>query len=155
MCKECGCGSDTSLVCPACGGRMVLINDQAVCLVCGTSPSSNGDPPEQEKFHSHSHPHTHTHEHGEHIYVHAHEHGEHTHEHAHEAKAEPDDITKLRVLIPHWIDHNEEHAASFRRWADKARALGQEETVQQIEKAVERMAACNKALTAALESLEG
>jgi len=123
---------------------MVLINDQAVCLVCGTSPSSNGDPPEQEKFHSHSHPHTHTHEHGE-----------HTHEHAHEAKAEPDDITKLRVLIPHWIDHNEEHAASFRRWADKARALKREKTAQRIEEAVKQMAACNQALRDALEGLKG
>jgi len=72
----------------------------------------------------------------------------------HEAKAEPDDITKLRVLLPHWIDHNEEHAASFRRWADKARALGREETAQQIEKAVEQMAACSQALAAALKELE-
>jgi len=157
MCKECGCGSDTGLICPECGGRMVLIDDQAVCLVCGASPPSGGDPAEQEKFHSHSHPHTHphthAHEHGEHTHAHAHEHGEHTHEHVHEAKAEPDDITKLRVLLPYWIEHNEEHAASFQRWATKARELGRQAVAERIEVAVAQMETCNEALAAALEML--
>jgi hypothetical protein len=67
----------------------------------------------------------------------------------------PNELTKLRVLLPHWLDHNEDHAASFRRWAAKAKALGQEETARRIEEAVEQMAACNQALTAALERLEG
>jgi len=138
MCKECGCGSDTGLICPECGGRMVLIDDQAVCLVCGASPPSGGDPAEQEKFHSHSHPHTHPH-------THAHEHGEHT--------AEPDDITKLRVLLPYWIEHNEEHAASFQRWATKARELGRQAVAERIEVAVAQMETCNEALAAALEML--
>ena len=168
MCKECGCGSDTGLICPECGGRMVLIDDQAVCLVCGASPPSGGDPAEQEKFHSHSHPHTHPHTHahehgehththahepGEHTHAHAHEHGEHTHEHVHEAKAEPDDITKLRVLLPYWIEHNEEHAASFQRWATKARELGRQAVAERIEVAVAQMETCNEALAAALEML--
>ena len=30
------------------------------------------------------------------------------------------EIEKLRVLIPHWIEHNTEHEEEFRRWADKA-----------------------------------
>jgi len=136
---------------------MVLIDDQAVCLVCGASPPSGGDPAEQEKFHSHSHPHTHphthAHEHGEHTHAHAHEHGEHTHEHVHEAKAEPDDITKLRVLLPYWIEHNEEHAASFQRWATKARELGRQAVAERIEVAVAQMETCNEALAAALEML--
>ena len=102
---------------------------------------------------------------------HEHEHAEHAHEE--EAKAESDDrsaeasteaqpegrsrrsLTKLRILLPHWIEHNEEHAASFERWVAKARELGREETAQRIEEAVGRMAACNQALTAALEALEG
>ncbi|RLC61475.1 MAG: zinc transporter [Chloroflexota bacterium] len=136
---------------------MVLIDDQAVCLVCGASPPSGGDPAEQEKFHSHSHPHTHPHTHahepGEHTHAHAHEHGEHTHEHVHEAKAEPDDITKLRVLLPYWIEHNEEHAASFQRWATKARELGRQAVAERIEVAVAQMETCNEALAAALEML--
>jgi hypothetical protein len=27
---------------------------------------------------------------------------------------------KLRVLLPHWIEHNAEHAGEFRQWADRA-----------------------------------
>ena len=83
---------------------------------------------------------------------HHHEHTGHVHE---ETKAEPDDLTKLCILLPHWIEHNDEHAASFQRWGVRARELGQEETAQRIEEAVERMAACNRALTAAVEALGG
>ena len=32
---------------------------------------------------------------------------------------DPTDIDKLRMLIPHWIEHNEGHAAEFRKWATK------------------------------------
>jgi len=114
---------------------MVLINGQATCLSCGTSPSPDADLPEREEHHHHHH------------------HAGHAHEE--EAKTEPDDLAKLRILLPHWVEHNEDHAAGFRRWAAKARALGQEETAQQIEEAVERMVVCNQALIAALEALEG
>ncbi|MCK5006457.1 MAG: CooT family nickel-binding protein [Spirochaetales bacterium] len=30
------------------------------------------------------------------------------------------DTDKLRVLLSHWVEHNEEHAVEFLRWADKA-----------------------------------
>ena len=29
-------------------------------------------------------------------------------------------LEKLRVLLPHWIEHNDEHAAEFREWAVRA-----------------------------------
>ena len=32
----------------------------------------------------------------------------------------PSDLEKLQVLLPHWIEHNAEHAAEFRRWAEQA-----------------------------------
>ena len=32
----------------------------------------------------------------------------------------PSDLEKLQVLLPHWIEHNTEHAAEFRRWAAQA-----------------------------------
>ena len=34
------------------------------------------------------------------------------------------DEDKLRILLPHWIEHNAEHAAEFRQWAGKARGAG-------------------------------
>lgn len=82
----------------------------------------------------------------------------HKHTHAaseHEAKAVPDDLAKLRILLPHWIEHNDEHAESFREWAGRARGMGLETVAKQIEVAVERMAACREALAAALKELEG
>ena len=36
------------------------------------------------------------------------------------------DVQKLRILLPHWIEHNVEHAAEFREWAERARVAGQE-----------------------------
>jgi alcohol dehydrogenase YqhD (iron-dependent ADH family) len=114
---------------------MVLINNQATCLSCGATPSPDVEPPEREEHHHHDHHHA----------GHAHE----------ETKSEADDLTKLRILLPHWIEHNEEHAASFERWVPRARAVRQGETAQRIEEAVERMAACNQALRAALAALEG
>jgi len=53
---------------------MVLINGQATCLSCGATPPPDTDPPEHEEHHHH--------------------HAGHAHE---EAKAEPDDLIKLRV----------------------------------------------------------
>ena len=31
-------------------------------------------------------------------------------------------IDKLRVMLPHWIEHNGEHAEEFRDWAERAGA---------------------------------
>ncbi len=57
---------------------------------------------------------------------------------------------KLRVLIPHWIEHNDEHAGEFRRWADKAGSAA-----AQVLEAAEAMARANEALAAALGKLGG
>jgi EAL domain-containing protein (putative c-di-GMP-specific phosphodiesterase class I) len=75
------------------------------------------------------------------------------HKHKHDQTA-LNDLTKLHILLPHWIEHNAEHAESLREWAGRARELGLEAVAEQIEVAVERMTACNEALSAALEELE-
>jgi len=76
-----------------------------------------------------------------------------THNRKHDQTAS-DDLAKLRILLPHLIEHNDEHAASFREWAERARELGLEAVAKQREVAVERMAACGQALTAALKAME-
>lgn len=35
-----------------------------------------------------------------------------------------DEIEKLRKLIPHWMEHNDEHAKNYRIWAEKVSILG-------------------------------
>ena len=57
---------------------------------------------------------------------------------------------KLRVLIPHWIEHNHEHAEEFRRWADQASSASPD-----LLAAAEAIARANESLTAALEKLGG
>jgi hypothetical protein len=60
------------------------------------------------------------------------------------------EIDKLRILIPHWIDHNEEHATEFRSWSSKT-----DSAAKDIEIAAARMEAVNDALRAALKQLGG
>jgi hypothetical protein len=64
------------------------------------------------------------------------------------------DEDKLRVLLPHWIEHNAEHAAEFHLWAEKARSAGQEEVAEEIDLAAKELGWVNEALTAALEKLQ-
>jgi hypothetical protein len=65
------------------------------------------------------------------------------------------DQDKLRVLLPHWIEHNAEHAAEFRTWAEKARVLGWEDVAEQIDLAAKELGWVNEALSAALDKLGG
>jgi hypothetical protein len=57
---------------------------------------------------------------------------------------------KLRTLLPHWIEHNAEHAADFRLWAA---VVGEAES--DIEAAAAQMEAANEALAMALAKLGG
>ena len=38
-----------------------------------------------------------------------------------------DEIAKLRHLIEHWAEHNEEHANTYLQWAEKAEKSGNKE----------------------------
>lgn len=60
------------------------------------------------------------------------------------------DQDKVRALLPHWIEHNAEHAAEFHRWAGLAG-----EAEGDIKAAAAQMEAANVALEAALEKLGG
>jgi len=37
------------------------------------------------------------------------------------------DIEKLKKLIPHWMEHNDEHAENYKIWAEKVSSLGMED----------------------------
>jgi len=63
------------------------------------------------------------------------------------------DQEKVRALLPHWIEHNAEHAAEFRLWAERVRAAGQEDAAEEIELAAKELGWVNEALTSALETL--
>jgi hypothetical protein len=63
------------------------------------------------------------------------------------------DLEKLRLLLPHWIEHNAEHAAEFRQWAEKARAAGKAGVSDDIDLAATRLEQVNVTLRAALGKL--
>ena len=60
------------------------------------------------------------------------------------------EIEKLRVLLPHWIEHNEEHATEFRQWAKRT-----DEASMDIIAAANQMEIVNRSLQDALEKLGG
>ena len=57
---------------------------------------------------------------------------------------------KLRVLIPHWIEHNREHAGEFQQWAE-----GAGEAAGDIQEAAEAISRVNQSLEVALQKLGG
>lgn len=63
---------------------------------------------------------------------------------------ETEEIKKLRVLLPHWIEHNSEHAGEFRKWAERAGPA--RDTLLEAADVVEQ---ANAQLEEALEQLGG
>lgn len=59
-------------------------------------------------------------------------------------------MDKLRILIPHWIQHNQEHAEEFARWAALDHPAG-----GHIKAAAEWMEKANAELRQALDLLGG
>jgi hypothetical protein len=42
------------------------------------------------------------------------------------------DREKLRFLIPHWVEHNAEHASELRTWAGRLQLAGETEMAQRL-----------------------
>lgn len=134
MCEACGCGARTEHVCPECGGRVILIDGETKCVACGASPSLDRASAQHEDSERH--------------------HGGHSH--GPERTGDPERqelLSKLRVLLPHWIEHNAEHAESFRKWADRARAAGDKHLAVHIEEAARRIEAANDDLEGVLQHI--
>ncbi len=62
---------------------------------------------------------------------------------------------KLRILLPHWLEHNRSHQNEFQQWMDTARDEELATTVASIKKAMESMRETDKALEEALAALGG
>ena len=60
---------------------------------------------------------------------------------------------RLRVLLEHWIEHNQEHGEEFSRWATRARDLGETTVAENISAAVRRLDEANEFLNKAIEKL--
>jgi hypothetical protein len=62
---------------------------------------------------------------------------------------------KLRILLPHWLEHNKSHSGEFGRWAEAMRQSGEQEAAALLDKAVKELQDADQALTEAMELLGG
>lgn len=37
------------------------------------------------------------------------------------------ELERLKMLIEHWLEHNREHAQTYKEWAEKAAAMGRKD----------------------------
>ncbi len=65
------------------------------------------------------------------------------------------DIEKLRALLPHWIEHNTEHANEFHVWIKRIQAADQAHVADHLQAAAEKLDQVNRELQTALGHLEG
>jgi nickel/cobalt exporter len=42
------------------------------------------------------------------------------------------DLDKLQVLLPHWIEHQTEHADELRTWAERIQLTGREDVAERL-----------------------
>lgn len=70
----------------------------------------------------------------------------HPHTHSHSSSEESKDEKTLKILLAHWVNHNESHEEGFREWVGKARDMGKSETADHIEKAIECLQQANQML---------
>jgi hypothetical protein len=64
-------------------------------------------------------------------------------------------LAKVRILLDHWIGHNQEHSQEFREWADKVKALGGAGAGDDMVQAAQEMEKAGQSLARALEKLGG
>jgi hypothetical protein len=107
---------------------------------------------------AHSHDHGHSHGGDGHGHTHSHsrpESGEGSaHANALEGRgAGNKEMETLKALLGHWADHNDSHVESYREWAGKARANGNEEAALLLESALADAENVTKALLGAKEKI--
>ena len=68
--------------------------------------------------------------------------------------SEMKELDKLRVLLPHWIEHNQSHIAEFAKWRELAASEGSIASVGLAE-AVAAMTRADAALGEVLSQLGG
>ena len=105
------------------------------------------------KYH---HGHEHSHEHEEHSHEHVHSGNNHTHEVSVDCECKSNlnkEEETLKVLLVHWVEHNESHEEGFKEWVEKAKSMGKLETSESIQKAVEFMQKADEMLREARKNM--
>lgn len=83
--------------------------------------------------------------HHDHDHDHAHAHG---HSHAHEGGALSFE-DKMEKLLDHWIQHNADHAATYREWAARAEENGNGPLAEKLNEAARASLSINETFESA------
>ena len=75
----------------------------------------------------------------------------HHHHHGHETKSALSFDEKMIKLLEHWIKHNEDHARTYRDWAQKAKEKNKNDAAQLLEDAAEMTLLVNKKFESAMK----
>ncbi len=62
------------------------------------------------------------------------------------------ELEKLQVLLPHWIEHNKSHTEECRKWVDQ---VGQGQVQSSLNAALEAMEQVSRHLSKALDAAGG
>lgn len=65
-----------------------------------------------------------------------------------------DEIEKLKKLLHHWQEHNNEHAEVYREWAEKLSFLGKGDSAKELERLYRETKNMNALFEEALRKLE-
>ncbi len=63
------------------------------------------------------------------------------------------DIEKLKKLLHHWMEHNDEHARVYREWAEKTSTLGKKEVSEILDRLYHETRKLNGLFEEALKKL--
>jgi len=63
------------------------------------------------------------------------------------------DKEKLKFLLEHWAEHNEDHKKNFVRWVKTAKEIGLDSTAENLAKAVDATNESTKYLQKALKEM--
>lgn len=85
---------------------------------------------------------------------HHHDHDHPHHGHSHETASELSFEEKLARLLAHWIKHNDDHAGSYRDWAEKARGGNQKAVAAVLDDVAEMTEGITTKFKEALSILE-
>jgi len=63
------------------------------------------------------------------------------------------DVEKLKLLLPHWIEHTEEHTNDYKKWLERLKGDVSEDIAKNFEKAIQLTEESNKYLKSTLDKM--
>jgi len=64
------------------------------------------------------------------------------------------DVEKLKLLLPHWIEHTEEHADEYKKWLERIKGDISDDIAKNFEKAIQLTEKSNKYLQSTLDKVD-